>query len=225
MPEGVRQQLASGRLEPLRDHDPRQQHAGRSRDDGGHQDVGRRIGQGGLQNGRIGHHGRAGDRRQTHHHHQEEFGTGQLVEIGPNDDGALDHAQEDIGGHGQGRGPAQAHGLLEDEAEAPGDPFQDLPVPEQGRQGRDHQDQGQDLEGKDKQGPIIGHHIGLGPAAHIAKDELGALGRGRGQAIDPVIDSGDDVLGPRQTKQHQDETDLDHQGPKGQAPWEFAFLL
>ena len=84
------------------------------------------------QDGGIGHHGRPRDGGQTHHHHQEQLRPGQLVQIGPDDDRALDHAEEDIGRHRQRRGPAQAHGALEQQAEAMGDPLQDLPVPQQG---------------------------------------------------------------------------------------------
>ncbi|MNV44197.1 hypothetical protein D3C71_1359480 [compost metagenome] len=80
--------------------------------------MARRIGQDRRQDGGVGHHGRTGDGGQTDHHHQIQFRPGQLVQIGADDDGALDHAEEDVGRHRQRRGAAQTHGPLEQEAEA-----------------------------------------------------------------------------------------------------------
>ncbi|MNI41586.1 hypothetical protein D3C73_958430 [compost metagenome] len=187
--------------------------------------MARRIAEHRRQDGRIGHHGRAGDGGQADHHHQEQLRAGQLVQIGADDDGALDHAQEDVGRHRQGRGPAQAHGALEQEAEAQGDPLEDLPVPQQGRQGRDHQDQRQHLEGEGEQRSLVLHRIGLIAAGQEAEDEPGPLLGRQLQAPNRVVDAVQHHLraGDGEGRQHQGR--LNQHRPHRQPPGEDATVL
>ena len=178
------------------------------------------IGQDVLQDGHIGHHGRTRHAGEPHGHQGEQLRPGQPVQIGADEDRPLHLPHEDGGGGGQGRRSSQAQRLLEQEAEAPRDPFQDLPVPEQGGQGADHQDHRQHPEGEHEHRLGPGQGIGgIRLTGEIAEHEGGAGLGGRSQGLHPGIDGPQHAPGLRQAEQHQDQQSLhqqrsDHQ-PEG----------
>ncbi len=89
-------------------------------------------------------------------------------------------------------------------------------MPQQGRQGRDHQDQRQDAQCEDEQRPGIGHLIGLVAAAHVAENKLHALAGGIGQGIHAGADTVEDDVRLGNGEQDQDQHDLDGDGAQGQ---------
>ena len=68
-------------------------------------------------------------------------------------------------------------------------------MPEQRRQGGNHQDQRQNLKGEHEQRAPVRHRIGLGPATQIAEHKLRALGRRGRQTVHGIIDPADHGLG------------------------------
>ena len=67
-------------------------------------------------------------------------------------------------------------------------------MPQQGRQGRDDQNERQHLEGKGEQGALVAHRIGLVAAGQIAEHELRPLiGRGA-DSIDRTGDGRQHIL-------------------------------
>ncbi len=187
--------------------------------------MGRGVGQHVLEQAGIGHDGRARDAGHADAEQHEDLRAGEQRQVGADEDRALDLAHEDGGGGGEGWRAAQAHGLLEQEAEAVGDPLEDLPVPEQGRQGADHQDHRQHPEAEQIGDPGRAGGVGLGPAGQIAEHELGArLGRG-GKAVDAASQSLQRLLGYGHAEQHQHQARLDEQGAGGQQPGEPPAVL
>ncbi len=94
-----------------------------------------RIWQDVLEDQHVGHHGRAGDIGHADHNQYKQFGTGQLVEIGLDDDQALDIADEDAGSHAERRSAAQTDRLFKDITKGADDDLEHADMPQQRRQG------------------------------------------------------------------------------------------
>ncbi len=188
--------------------------------------MGRGVRQHVLQDGRIGHHGRAGDAGHAHRDQHEELGPRQAGQVAANEDRALHLAHEDGGGGGERRRAAQPHGLFEDQAEALGDPLQDAPVPEQGGQGADHQDHRQHPEGEDEQRGGVGQGVGLVLAAGQEAEHEGdaRLGAGR-EPVHRVADAHQPVAQQRQAEQRHHQDRLHRDRAQRQLPREPAAVL
>jgi hypothetical protein len=147
-------------------------------------------------------------------------------QVAADEDRALYLAHEHGGGGGQRGRAAQAHGLLEHEAEALGDPAQDPPVPQQGRQRADHEDHRQHPEGEHEQRRRVGQGIRLvrragQEAEHEADAGLGAVG----QPIHRLPHGRQPGPQRRQSEQRHHQQALDDHRPDRQLPGEAAALL
>jgi len=146
--------------------------------------------------------------------------------VAADEDGPLDLAHEDGGAHSQGRRAAQAHGLLEDKAKGSGHRLEDAPVPEQGGQGADHQDDRQDAEGEDKEGAGVGDIVGLAlPACKEAEDEGHAGLGGGGEGLDPLAEGGHHGAQGWQPEEAKNQEELDQEGASRQPPGKDAPVL
>ncbi|MNV44198.1 hypothetical protein D3C71_1359490 [compost metagenome] len=98
-------------------------------------------------------------------------------------------------------------------------------MPQQSRQGRDHQDQRQHLEGEGEQGALVGHGVGLIPARQIAEDEPGPLLGGQFQPLHCVVDGVQHHLGTGNGEGRQDQGRLHQHRADGQTPGEELAVL
>ncbi|MCY1374265.1 hypothetical protein D9M69_615940 [compost metagenome] len=98
-------------------------------------------------------------------------------------------------------------------------------MPQQGRQGRDHQDQRQHLEGEGEQRSLVLHRIGLIAAGKEAEDEPGPLLGRQFQAPNRVVDAVQNHLraGDGEGRQHQGR--LHQNRPHRQPPGERLAVL
>ena len=183
-----------------RNHQPRDHHGGAGVHHRRGQQVSRRVLQRVLQQGRVKHQHRARQGRHADGHDQEQVGGGEPLEIGPDQQGRFDHADEDVGRRRHAGGPAEPQRAVQRPGEGPHDAGQNAPIEQQGGKGADHQHQGQGLKRQDEAGAWERFLERQVAAADIAEHHLGP-GQGRVmQDQHQTIDGQEQRLGGRKVQ-------------------------
>ncbi len=162
-----------------------------------------------AEDGGIEDHDRAGDIGHAAAHRDEQFAAREPVEVGPDQQRRLHHAQENIGRRAESDGAPDAHGFLEQPGKGPDHERQDFPVEEKRREGAHDQDQRQRLEGKNKGRSGIGFRKGQLPASQIAEGEGCPRGRGIRENVDPLVEQDKKIPEEGDFEQDQRQRELD----------------
>ena len=163
----------------------------------------------------IQHQHGAGDPRHAAGHDQKEFAAGELCQIGADEQGRLDHAEEDVGGGGKAHRAADAERAFQNPRHAAHDRRQYPPVEQQRGQHAHHQDDRQGLKRQDEIRTGRLEIEGQRAAAEIAEHEGGA-GAGRGRnGVDGVVDGAEGAGHQRQFDQHQCGDESDRKSDRG----------
>ena len=152
-------------------HDRRDRNGRRRGNQSRRQDIAHRVGNGGAKDAAIDHHDRAGNPGHAAAHQGEELAALHFCEIGSDEDGRLDHADEKIDRRARAERAADADGPAQHEGHAADDFLHHAPVEQQGGQGADHENEREDLEGEDERRAFRNGVEGQGRSAQIAEYE------------------------------------------------------
>jgi hypothetical protein len=165
------------------------------------------------------------DRRHPADHHDEQLAARELLEIRPDQQRRLDHADEHVRGSRDCNCTADAQRPFEEPCERAHDARQDSPVGEQ-RGERTHQhDQRQEAE-REHDTRRTAHLLEWQrTATEEAEDECAARFGRTLQSRDDVIESGEQLAHARHLEQHDREHDLDGDAGRREAPGDGAAVL
>ena len=135
---------------------------------GGHDDGGEEVADFDFGEEDVGGHDGTGDVGHAGGHDGEEFALGEADEEGTDGEGSFRLAHEDAGGDAGGFSTAGAHDAAHDEGHAFNDELHDAEVIQNAEEGRDKDDDGEDLEGEENAERSGGFTEG-------AKEEAGAF--------------------------------------------------
>ena len=178
-----------------------------------------------AQHARVEHHDRPGNGRHAAGHDRKQFGTGQLGEIGADDQGRFRHAKEQARRRSGADRAANAQGAPQHRPEGPYDRRQDAPVPQDGNQRAEHQNLRQDPEGEQVQGAFDIDFKGRRATAEIAKHEAGAGLGGLLDSANQAVDGQQHLAQHGSLKQQCSEGELHGQCGDQHPPIQFPAVL
>ena len=195
-------------LRVARDHNAPDHDRARQRQYGCNKDMSECARHDGFEDCRIENEHGSRDCREADGKQHEQFGARQLREIGADQQRRFDHAEKNRGRRAKPDRAADAHRLAQAPRKTIDENRQDFPIPQQGRQRRDHDHQRQNLKREAGHAGRIIDRKRRGRAADISKHE-GCPGLGRGsKRIDDTVQREQNVSRERDFEEQQRKCDL-----------------